>query len=506
MKHSKSRILAALLCCALLLTACAPSAAPADPTPTQAPSPQPAVSPSAAPAQPEETEPVPEPPILTGAERNAAAMAEHAPQIRTLENGVQVQTVPNDPYLWNTVMLNGENRGCTACHALEDAVQNLTLTHPELWNPYNVDMTVDFCYMCHSKALFICDSMHTLHLNNQAFTDMGGNCMSCHYVDPMTGSYTLWDRAKYNALMGFSSVPNVTGEFTYDQTTLTPTDELFFYWENGDHRGVTPETDTAPQVLQDWTISIEGLVDQPMTFKVSDYMDQSVTRVLKMNCQTNPPGGSYCANCEVTGIPLSILLGQAGVQTAANTLNCVSDDGWVYPLPMSYYSAGNDPLIVYEINGEPLRGIHGYPVQLWTPGLGGVHFTKRLAKIELAENAAEPKLFIGFTNPKTGDFFNKPNCAIFYYTNGQIFPAGQPIPFEGFVDAYDQTVTALEISLDRGKTWTSFPIEGADTDRWVHWNFTWTPENTGSYVLKVRGVSAEGLVSTTPATLMFHVK
>lgn len=67
-------------------------------------------------------------------------------------------------------------------------------------------------------------------------------------------------------------------------------------------------------------------------------------------------------------------------------------------------------------------------MQLWTPGLGGVHFTKRLAKIELAENAAEPKLFIGFTNPKTGDFFNKPNCAIFYYTNGQIFPAGQPTP------------------------------------------------------------------------------
>lgn len=77
---------------------------------------------------------------------------------------------------------------------------------------------------------------------------------------------------------------------------------------------------------------------------------------------------------------------------------------------------------------SPWRGIHGYPVQLWTPGLGGVHFTKRLAKIELAQSAAEPKLFIGFTNPKTGDFFNKPNCAIFYYANGQISLPASPSP------------------------------------------------------------------------------
>ena len=116
-----------------------------------------------------------------GAQKNAEAMAAHAPAVTTLENGVQVQKIPNDPYIWNTAILQSQTRGCTACHALEDAVQKLPLTHPELWNPYNVDMTVNFCYMCHSKALFIQDSMHMLHLSSKEFTDTyNGNCLSCH--------------------------------------------------------------------------------------------------------------------------------------------------------------------------------------------------------------------------------------------------------------------------------------------------------------------------------------
>ena len=82
---------------------------------------------------------------ITGAEKNAKAMQDYAPAVVTLENGVQVQKVPNDPYIWNTAILQSQSRGCTACHALEDAVQDLPLTHPELWNPYNVDMTVNFC-------------------------------------------------------------------------------------------------------------------------------------------------------------------------------------------------------------------------------------------------------------------------------------------------------------------------------------------------------------------------
>lgn len=442
----------------------------------------------------------------TGVEKNAEAMEEYAPKIKTLDNGVQVQKVPSDPYLWNTAILDAENRGCAACHdPIEDVNQKLPLTHPELWNPYNVDITIDFCYMCHSKALFVQDSMHTLHLGDPTFTAMGGSCLSCHQISTSTGEFQNWDKVKYDVMMGITSIADVQGEFSYTQDSITPVDEVYFYWENGNHRGMTPDNDMDPAILENWEISVEGLVDNPFTFKMSELMDQSVTRVMKMHCQTNPPGGSYIANCEVTGIPLSLILEKAGVQADANTLRVVSDDGWCYPLPLSYMD-DQEPLLVYLIDGETLPNLLGYPVQLWTPNLGGVHFTKRPATVSLTNEANVPAYYIGFTNPKTGEFFNKPNVAIFHYTEGQIFPVGEPIDFEGFVDAYDVPMKAVEISMDKGKTWTHFDLDNPTTDKWVNWHFTWTPEAAGSYVIKVRGIAEGDLVSVTPATLMFNAK
>lgn len=437
------------------------------------------------------------------AARNAAAMEEYAPEIITLDSGIQVQKIPSDPYLWNTAILKADERGCTACHTLEEAVQSLPLSHPELWNPYDVEMNVDFCYMCHSMALFVQDSMHSLHLNNPAFT---GSCESCHYVSPTTGERQLWDRVKYDVMMGIRNVSDVQGEFSFTQDSITPIDELFFYWENGNHRGITPEYNEDPAIYDAWTIAVKGLVDNELTLDLSDLAEQySETRVMKLICQTNPPAGSYTANCEVTGIPLSVVLEMAGVQAGANTIRVVSDDGWTYPMPMSYL-AEEDPILVTQINGEPIPAKTGYPVQLWTPALSGVHFTKRVASIELVQTETEARRYIGFINPKTGGFFNKPNVNILYFQNGQIFPLGEEITFEGVVDAYDEKVVQVQISMDRGKTWTTFDLGDTDVSKWVNWSFQYTPQAAGSYVIQVRGVSETGLVSETPAKLMFNVK
>ena len=399
MKRSTlAKLLAGLLCVMLLLTACA---APADQQEAEEPEETPVVEaekteepvPTEAPVnEPEEVEPSTEPEEeLTGAEKNAAAMEAHQPKVVTLDNGVQVQRVPADPFLWNTAVINAEQRGCSACHDLTEQVQKLPLTHPELWNPYNVDETIDFCYMCHSKALFVADSMHAFHLSSEEFKNVyNGSCDSCHYFNSRTGETELWDHVKYNVMMGFTLLPNIQGEFTFDQEYITPIDEVYFYWENGDHKGVTPNNSTDPEVFENWEISVEGLVDNPFTFKLTDYLDYSVTKVMKMHCQTNPPAGSYAANLEVTGIPLDIILEEAGIQEAANSFDVYADDNWVYPLPISYVEEGNEMLLVYEINGEPLRMIHGYPVQFWGENLSAVHYCKRVSRIVLSEKASEP--------------------------------------------------------------------------------------------------------------------
>ena len=324
--------------------------------------------------------------LLSGKEKVAAAQEFYAPKVTTAQNGAEVQLIPNDPYMWNTAILDGENRGCTAsqCHeSILDATQLLPMSHPKLWNPYGIDPTIKFCYMCHSKALFLQDSMHALHMNSAEFAEKGGNCDSCHYINPNTGAYEMWDLVKYDtAYMGITPVAEAKGDFSFTQDSITDTDEVFYYWENSDHQGVTPDNDTSEEAYAQWEISVGGSVQNPFTFKLSDFEDQMVERVYKMDCQTNPPGGAYIANVNVKGIPLSVIMDKAGVDPSANALHSIADDGWdVYPVSMEYVQQYKDDiLLVTEINGEKLGMLQGYPVQLWTPTLGGCHYTKRVVE------------------------------------------------------------------------------------------------------------------------------
>ena len=40
--------------------------------------------------------------------------------------------------------------------------------------------------------------------------------------------------------------------------------------------------------------------------------------------------------------------------------------------------------------------------------------------------------------------------------------------------------------MDNGETWTSFDVGEVDPAKWIWWNFTFTPEKEGAYVLSVR--------------------
>ena len=46
---------------------------------------------------------------------------------------------------------------------------------------------------------------------------------------------------------------------------------------------------------------------------------------------------------------------------------------------------GNEVLIAYEMNGEPLQPAHGYPVRLIVPGWYAMASVKWLTRIEVLE-------------------------------------------------------------------------------------------------------------------------
>lgn len=92
------------------------------------------------------------------------------------------------------------------------------------------------------------------------------------------------------------------------------------------------------------------------------------------------------------------------------------------------------------------------------------------------------------------------------FREGQIIEAGKPYEFEGYAQAFDEKIVAIEVSLDRGETWTRYDTSDSDLTKWVYWHFAYTPEKPGAYVLSVRAVTESGLVSATPDTVMFNAK
>lgn len=59
-------------------------------------------------------------------------------------------------------------------------------------------------------------------------------------------------------------------------------------------------------------------------------------------------------------------------------------------------------------------------------------------------------------------------------------------PCEGYADAFDAPITKVEYSLDHGKTWITMETPDNDPTCWTYWRMDFTPENSGSYLLKIR--------------------
>lgn len=88
---------------------------------------------------------------------------------------------------------------------------------------------------------------------------------------------------------------------------------------------------------------------------------------------------------------------------------------------------------------------------------------------------------------------------------GQIHIVGQPVLFEGYVDDFEHSISAVQLSLDDGVSWTTYPTQGARSDRGVRWSFSYVPERAGSYLLKARAVDGAGVPSSLIESYAFEV-
>ena len=456
-----------------------------------------------------------------------------SPWVITLEDGRQVQKTPDDlgqavyqmpkeAVSYNMQYLKADERGCTSCHAdLAKHLEQMDYHHVDLTNDLGIDVTVQMCLDCHSYSPGYLTEVngfgsliHGIHNVGEVSEDAGA-CFTCHDATNDGGGMQLWDVVKHDRLRGITDVPNVTGDFSSSQDDLVPVDSLFnyewLYWDY-DYFRMDNENNDVPldqERFDEWTITVTGLVDKEVTYTLPDLIAQapSVTRTMKMQCVINPVGGPYIANCEVTGVPLSWLTDQAGIKPEAGSFTATCPDASAQVTLLENLE-GREPLLVYEIDGKPLSWEHGYPVMLWIGGAGGAASNiKSVSDIIFNGSSAEEigHQYVGWAK-EDGGFYNKPNAGLWGTKEGEIINVGEPYVFSGYADGFDKRIAAVEFSMDGGSTWTHFDTPDTDVDKWITWEFAFTPEKETAYVLHVRAVSEDGTVTDEPVELMVNAR
>lgn len=448
------------------------------------------------------------------------------PIVETLDDGTIVQRTPSDDLssynaiAYNTSMLKADARGCSACH--EDLAETLKMIpdYDHLLFDVGVteDLSVEQCTLCHSAevgavASDLAPLIHGIHLKGDGSDQTA--CFTCHDTQSdQTASMPLWDAVKHERMRGITKVEDVQGDFSFTQDSVIPTEELYninwLYqkldidrWERvKEGQGLDEE------MFETWTVTVSGEVENEVTYTLPELIETapSVTTAMKMHCDVNPLGGPLIGQVEVTGIPVSWLMEQAGLKDTAVSCKFVSPDGHGdndYAGLDFADMESNQALLVYEINGERLSWEHGYPVQAWLGGTNASRYGKQISDLIVSDTS-----FSNISGFGSSRGLNVPNVGVMNTREGQVIQAGAPYTFEGYADAWQDPIAALEFSMDGGATWTRFATPDANTDQWIDWSFTWTPEANvdTAYVLSFRGITESGVVTASPVEVMVNAK
>ncbi len=280
---------------------------------------------------------------------------------------------------------------------------------------------------------------------------------------------------------------------------------------------------TIPYVDTDtYRLTIDGLVKKPLTFSFDELVERfPKTEVMStLQCAGNrrqelmdakpipnelPWGGGAISNATWGGIRLRDVLIAAGFDRKSRHVAFTGLDsvqrlgetfGYGSSIPMEK-ALLPETLLAYEMNGEPLSTLHGYPLRVIVPGYIGARSVKWVTSItaqaEPSQNYFQQhayKLFppeVGPDSVKWEDGImlgeNSLNAVICFPTIGEKVPIGSVSVMGYALGDGHYLVERVEISSDNGKTWAmaSFLSENNDLWAWRLWEAkvdvqTWTTE------------------------------
>lgn len=241
------------------------------------------------------------------------------------------------------------------------------------------------------------------------------------------------------------------------------------------HHGGVPTIDPARHRLV-----IHGLVDRPLSLSMADIRRlPSVTRLLALECggnsagEWNGAGGGdvqrshgLLSGSEWTGVPLALVLAEAGVQPRASWVIAEGADACRMMRSIPLEKALADSLLAYGQNGEAMRPSQGYPLRLLNPGWEGNSSVKWLQSLRVTN---QPYMARDETS-KYSDLMPDGKTRIFTYvmeaksvitfpSGGQILPGRGLYELTGLAWSGAGRIERVEVTTDGGRTWTPAELQ-----------------------------------------------
>jgi sulfane dehydrogenase subunit SoxC len=270
------------------------------------------------------------------------------------------------------------------------------------------------------------------------------------------------------------------------------------------------------------TLVIHGMVKQPLKFSMSDLMRYpSVSKFYFLECSGNgltdwtkaasttvQQSHGLLACAQWTGIPVSVLLEEAGVDPAAKWVLLEGADGASHArsIPMDKVLA--DTLIVWGQNGERLRPEQGYPLRALIPGWEGNVSVKWLRRIKVGDQPWHLRSETArYSDPmpegkwRQFSFVMECKSVITRPSGGMQLPGPGSYEIEGFAWSGNGTIKAVDVTVDGGKTWTEARLEEPVLDKCLtRFRYTWNWAG-GPAKIASRAVDSTGYVQPTVADI-----
>jgi len=271
-------------------------------------------------------------------------------------------------------------------------------------------------------------------------------------------------------------------------------------------------------------LAIHGLVKRPLVFNVDALARYPlVSRFTFVECGGNSAplfspeplqvtaqalhGLASCA--EWTGVPLSVLLEEAGVDARAKWIVAEGADAPHLSRSFPLAKALDDAMIALYQNGERVMPGQGYPMRLLLPGWEGNMNVKWLRRLELAELPAmsyyesrtyapilpNGKAYRFYFIQEVKSFITQPSVG--YAMRGAGFYEISGIAYSG-----NGRITKVMVSADGGKSWAQAALqEPVMSKSFTRFRIPWQ-WNGGPAVLQSRAWDDQGNVQPSRAEII----